>query len=278
VARLRLRPNEARIAPGERVCFTVKAWDAAGCPSEPPSDALALSLTKPGDAQGTLHGTCFRAAPSAALAEGVFRVVANTGNLRSEASVTVSALDLSDITARRGTSASGSVEPSGPIEETALESGIRAVASGSHGLLWLGLSLAGVASMLSLLAIGALRALRRQAREVKQKPSRDSAEFAAPMPRPPPAAVPHPVSPAATPAEVPAAAALAKGMQRVCPKCRRGYAPGTARCAIDGVALLDYGEFMKRAQDSDAPPRACPQCGERLAAGALFCGLCGHKL
>jgi hypothetical protein len=278
VTRLRLRPSEARVAPGERVCFTIKALDAAGCPSVLAADALTLSLTKPSGAQGTLQGTCFKTAPSAALAEGVFKVVASTGNVRSEASVTVSALDLSDITARRGPSGSGPIGASGPINETPLESGIRAVASGSHGLLWLGVSLAGLASLLSLLAIGALRALRRQARATEQRQSIESAEFSAPIRRAPPAAMAHPVAPAATPAEVPAVAAPAKGPQRVCPKCRRGYAPGTARCAADGEALLDYGEFMKRAQEGDAPPRACPQCGGRLAAGAMFCGLCGHKL
>jgi predicted amidophosphoribosyltransferase len=68
------------------------------------------------------------------------------------------------------------------------------------------------------------------------------------------------------------------GAQRVCPKCRRGYAPGTARCATDGTELLDYAEFMRRAQDSDAPPRACPKCGGQLAADAQFCGLCGQRL
>lgn len=278
VARIRLRPSDARIAPGERVCFTIKAFDAAGCAAQPPAEA-SLSLTKPGGAQGTLTGTCFRAAPSAALAEGVFKVVASTSDLRSEANVTVSALDLSDITARRGPSGTGALGPSGPVEETALESGIRAVASGSHGLLWLGLSLAGVAGVLSLVAVGALRALRRQANQAREAQALESAEFSAPVPRPSAGAAVRPVSPAPTPAEVPAvAAAVAKGPQRVCPKCRRGYAPGTARCAADGEALLDYDQFMKRAQDSAAPPRACPQCGERLAAGAMFCGLCGHKL
>jgi hypothetical protein len=279
VTRIRLRPNDARIAPGERVCFTIKAFDAAGCAAQPPAET-SLNLTKPGGAQGSLNGTCFRAAPSAALAEGVFKVVASASNLRSEASVTVSALDLSDITARRGPSGTGALDPTGPVEETALESGIRAVAAGSHGLLWLGLSLAGVAGVLSLVAVGALRALRRQANQAREAEAEalESAEFSAPVPRRSPAVAVRPVSPAPTPAEVPAIAPAAKGPQRVCPRCRRGYAPGTARCATDGEALLNYDEFMKRAQDSDAPPRACPQCGERLAAGAMFCGLCGHKL
>jgi hypothetical protein len=272
VARLRVRPNDARIAPGERVCFTVRAFDAAGCPSELVGDVLTFSLTKPGGAQGTLSSNCFKAAPSAALAEGVFKVVASAGSARAEVSVTVSALDLSDITARRGSSGNGALGSNGPAEETALESGIRAVASGSHGLLWFGVTLAGVAGVLSLVAIVILRSLRRQHAQAQEahRQSLENAHFSAPPPRAPPVAAAQGMTPA-----VPA---VAKGPQRVCPKCRRGYAPGTARCAADGEALLDYDQFMKRAHDSNPPPRACPQCGERLAGDAMFCGLCGHRL
>jgi hypothetical protein len=270
-ARIRLRPSDARIAPGERVCFTAKAIDAAGCASEIPAASLSLTLSKPSGAQGSLNGTCFKAAASAAQAEGVFKVIANAANLRAEASVSVTALDLSDITARRGPSGSGSLEQSAPGTETALESGIRAVTSGSHGLLWLGLSIAGLAGALSLTAIVALRALRRQAlhaREPKSRPSDVDSAFSAPPAR----AVPAPAAP------TPPAARVETGPQRVCPQCRRGYAPGTARCAADGEALLDYAEFMRRVQDSEPPPRACPHCGEQLGAGAMFCGLCGHQL
>lgn len=267
-ARIRVRPSEARVGPGERVCFTVRAFDAAGCGKDLAPSAVDFSLAKPNGAEATLSGACFKAAGNAALAEGIFRVSASSGGLRDQASVSVSAVDLSDITARRGPSGSSPLGPTIPNNETVFESGVRAVSSGSHGLLWLSLSLAGVAAVLSGIAFMALRLTRRRAASAallaSQRPPRPS-RGDAPIVTPPPAS-------AAPPAKPP----RQDGPQRICPRCRRGYAPFTERCATDNEPLLDYADFLKRSEQQ-AAPRSCPKCGEALASDAVFCGRCGHK-
>ena len=262
--RQRLRPAEFRIGPGERVCFSARAFDAAGCPVELAADALSYTLQRPAGLQGTLTGACFKAAANTALAEGQFKVSASGAGLRAEASVTVSAPDLSDITARRGPNSSGPLGSQSGAEETALESGIRTVASGSHGMLWLGVAVAGLATLLSLIAVGALRIARRQ------------------LSRPPPARPSAPTEPASAPPppplpSIPAPESMPSGPQRICPRCRRGYPPGSLRCANDGEALLDYDVFAKQSAPRSAP-RHCPECGEPLAIDSVFCGSCGTKV
>lgn len=265
-ARLRLRPSDARITPGERVCFSVRATDAAGCAVELPAEAVSYSLVKPAGAQGTLGGACFRAASSTALAEGMFKVVASGAGLRAEADVSVSAPDLSDITARRGSSGNGSLSTAEVREETTFESGVRAVATGSHGMLWLGAVIAVLAGALSVIAITALRVARKQMRRAEQESLAWKARASGTM-----QAADQAVPPSAPPAPV------VTGPQRICPQCRRGYPPGTERCANDGATLMDYSEFVKRAE-TQAGPRFCPECGEQLLRDSIFCGRCGHKV
>ena len=265
--RIRLRPEDARVAPGERVCFSVRGFDAAGCSKELAAHEVDFVLGKPSGAEATLHGACFRAAPNAALAEGVFKVTVSSAGMRDSVNVSVSALDLSDITARRGPSGNGTLGQNPAADETVFESGIRAVASGSHGLLWLSLALAGVAAVLSTIAIFGMRLARRRAAALAASESTRPG----PVPRSQPAPTVRPVAPALAPAPP------ATGPQRICPRCRRGYAPFTERCAIDNEPLLDYAEFVKRSEQK-VSPRSCPKCAEPMASDALFCGRCGHKV
>ncbi|HEX6245840.1 MAG TPA: zinc ribbon domain-containing protein [Polyangiales bacterium] len=264
--RLRLRPADARLAPGERLCFSARATDAAGCAVELAQDAVSYALQRPAGVEGALNGSCFKAAANAALAEGQFKLVASSGSLRAEASINVSAPDLSDITARRGPNSGGPLGGHGSGPETALESGIRAVASGSHGTLWLGVSIAGLAALLSLVAIAALRMARRQLSDPPPAPPAASAR--------PSRAEPSALAPVAPQLAAPA---VPTGPQRICPRCRRGYPPGTERCSSDGEPLLDYDVFAKRAAES-ASTRHCPECGDLLASDAQFCGRCGTKV
>lgn len=269
-ARLRMRPADARIAPGERVCFVIRALDAAGCPRAPADDPLELTLQRPTGVQGTLTGGCFKAAENAALAEGVFKVQAALGNLHAEASVVVAAPDLSDITARRVGSGGAATNASGSSAETLYETGVRAVAKDGRDTLWLGVGIAVLALLIAFAAVLALRAARKSA---QPKRPRTSSSFPEPrlsdavtLEKPAPSA--QPVAPVLAPVS---------GPQRICPKCRRGYPPGSERCASDGEALLDYDDFVAGLAQKSAP-RFCPECGEALAPDALFCGACGHKL
>jgi zinc-ribbon domain len=267
-ARLRLRPSEARIAPGERVCFVVKAVDDSGC--ELSNAAIDLSLQHPPAVQGSLSGSCFKAAESAALAEGVFKVQAASGSLRAEATVVVSTPDLSDITARRTGSGASSLGTSERTAETQYETGVRAVTKSSRDPLLVAL---GVALLGCVIGLAASIALRR-ARKPGARRSRPRSSFPEPrlsdainLAKPADAGVAE-----QTPPDV-----VASGPQRICPRCRRGYPPGSERCAADGEALLDYEDFVAVSAAKSAP-RFCPECGQALVEGALFCGACGHKL
>ncbi len=270
-ARLRMRPGEARIAPGERVCFVVRVLDAAGCPLAPEQSGLELSLQHPPGVQGTLSGSCFKAAENAALAEGLFKVEAASGPFRAEASVIVAAPDLSDITARRGASGSNPSVGSGRSAETQYETGVRAVSKGSRDLVWLGVTIAALAALLAGAAVIALRAARKPKRAARP---RTRSSF--PESRPPAApAAPGPKTGAAQ--ESPPEPAGPGGPQRICPQCRRGYPPSTERCSADGSALLDYDTFVAGSA-AKGPSRFCPECGEALSADAFFCGACGHRM
>jgi hypothetical protein len=268
--RLRMRPTDARIAPGERTCFVIRAVDASGCPLALADSPIELTLQRPTGVQGTVSGSCFRAAESAALAEGVFKVLAASGNLRAEADVVVAAPDLSDITARRVGSGTSTTSTSGRAADTSYETGVRAVARSSRDSLWLGIGVAGLAGVIALLSFVALRAARKSAPAKRPRPRSSYAERvsseAAAEPGPTQQALP-------TPADLVAAS----GPQRICPKCRRGYPPGSERCASDGEALLDYDDFVA-GKAQHLASRFCPECGQAIASDALFCGACGHKL
>jgi hypothetical protein len=272
-ARLRMRPSDARIAPGERVCFVIRVVDAAGCPLPAAESGLEVSLQRPTGVQGTLTGSCFKAAENAALAEGLFKVQVAANELHAEATVVVAAPDLSDITARRGVSPSSTGSTAGRSAEAQYETGVRAVAKSSKDIVWLGV---GVAVLALLLACGAVLALRAAKKQRAPAPARRRSSLPEPEPR---------LSDAETldrpaPKRVRQATAepvVATGPQRICPKCRRGYPPASERCTIDDELLMDYDDFVA-GKAPKAADRHCPECGMALTPDAFFCGACGHKM
>ena len=266
LARLRLRPQETRIAPGERICFAVRAVDAVGCAVTLPPGALKWTLLKPEAVGGALSGNCFKAANTAAEGEGRFRVVVTAGALREEAIVSVVPADLSDITARRGAGTSAAELANERAGGITSELGIDAVVrSSSEGLLIAAL----LAMMLGLVGFAWFlfaRARQRAAPPVKAAGSsgRPSAAAARPSAQAPRAGE---LSSSAGPTE-----------QLICPSCRRGYSGGTASCPRDGTPLIAYAEFLRRAQAVQQVASTCPACGAQLAPGAVFCGDCGKKV
>lgn len=252
IARLKLRPVEARITPGERVCFTVRGTDAAGCVANPSDSELSWSLEKPGSAKATLSSACFKAAASAAEGEGRFQVVVSSGGQRASAVVIVAPLDLSDITARRGSSGEVDTEE----EEHAADgtvSGIEAAVKASP----LGVKIALGALLLAVVAAVTVVVLRRARPDLGQRDS----SILTPMPRAPTQKKAR---------EVPS------GPQLICPTCRQGYPPGTERCPKDGTTPIPYEEFVRKAQASEV--RHCHACGAKLVPGAQFCGSCGTQV
>ena len=263
--------------------------DAQGCAADVAMTRVRWELKKPDAARGQLGDGCFRAAASAADAEGTFRVSALHEGLRAEATVVVVAPDLSDITARRATTPSpeGTLTPNQASARGMEDAGVKtaAVKRRDPTTLWVAIGAVG----LILLAAGLFVVMR-----VRSKAAAAQAKHAArltPAPRDPVARPPSsdpsgraftPVeSPAAQPAKAATPAPVEKapaGEQMICPSCRRGYPPGAERCEGDGSPLVPYSEFVRRAKEAETTSTACPGCGAKVAGGSVFCGTCGRKL
>jgi hypothetical protein len=275
LARLRLRPSDAQIAPGQKVCFTARGLDAAGCALPSAGFAVKWELEKPAGVTGTLSGSCFKAASSAAEAEGRFKIVAVSGALHDEAVISVTSADLSDITARR--SASGSELDVTEGEESVSEFGIEAAVKRSS---W-PVKVAMAALMLGCLAAAGWLLSLRLRRHDQREGDRFSGSSPPPSQRPSASPSNAPVSgrsgPPASPSGRPGSSSGA-GEQLICPTCRRGYPGGTERCPKDGSVPIPYAEFTRQAREAETRTRTCTSCGAQLVAGALFCGSCGAKV
>ncbi|MFT3923149.1 MAG: zinc ribbon domain-containing protein [Myxococcales bacterium] len=277
LARIKLRPQEARIQPGERVCFSARGFDAQGCASELETRDLEWTLEKAPGLRGTLNAGCFRASESTAEAEGTFQITALREGKRDQVTVSVSIADLSDITARRDQGGPNGLSNEDSASGGLAGAGVKAVEVRSGpGLEWL---LAGAAAVLVL---GSLAGWLW---------SRQRAAASAPAPRAaspvgPPASAKGPSTPAQAqaaervtpPAATPAAPipATVGGEPMICPQCRRGYPPGSERCQGDGTRLVPYATFVRDSKVNEG--RSCSGCGAALDADALFCGNCGRRV
>lgn len=284
ISRIRLRPAEAALTPGQRVCFTARAFDAAGCSKDLAAGDVSFSLEKPQPLRATLSGGCFRAADSAAEAEGVYRVAASHAGKRDQATVTVAIADLSDITARRAY-AKADLESEDGAQGGLLGAGVRALGiEAKSPVAWL----LGAAGLALLSGLGGAWIVGRRSRKMNlyaspaPTPVRRAREVVSVTPQaqtPSHADAEH--SPTSNPARAlggersgvsepsPAAAAL------ICPKCRRGYGSSTSRCEADGTELLSYQAFVQQSKASDT--KACVKCGQNMASEAAFCGRCGTR-
>ena len=255
LARLKLRPTEARIAPGARVCFTVRGFDAAGC-AVPRAPEVSFSLEASESARGTLSGNCFKAARGLD-GEGRFAVTASSGSVHASANLLVATNDLSDITARRDNTDEARDEDAETGESSASVFGIEAVVGRSS----LGVKL--LVSALLLAIVGALSwlLLQRTRRLHAARESRITPTPALPRRR----------------RTTQGVQGGASGPPLICPACRQGYPPGTKHCPKDGRVPIPYAEFIRQ-QEQAAPARTCPSCGAQLAPGATFCGACGTRV
>jgi len=253
-ARVVLRPSRADVEPGGEQCFTARVVDAEGCSLR---QRPRLTVSGP----GSIRGNCYRAGDS----DGTARVHATSGGLRAEARISVHAMDLSDLIARRGETRTDpeQLDPGDAESETAS----RVSARGSEGgpdLLWPGIALA---AALLLLVFGAV-ALR-----LRRGPGSPTGDIALGRrfphsEHPPP---PHRESPAPEPAD--AADAPPDGEDLICPTCRRGYPPGTTTCPHDDTALVPYRDFARGVGEN-----VCPTCGKRYPKTTKFCGEDGATL
>jgi len=302
-ARLRLRPTEARVEPGGEARFRARVVDGAGCPI--PDRGVRWELRSPSAASAELRGGLFQAADTAAEAEGEFRVIATSGDLRAQATVVVRTPDLSDLIAKRTSGGVIQADAEDPVGESAAGIAARSVEDdGSGSWLW---PVVGVgAAVVLFLGLGVVLILRRRggaavAGPRVSEPPRASggvtAEGRASVPAPPPAG-PR-VCPVCrerfeggavgfcptdgvrlVPTEQEAGPAV-PGQALICPTCRRGFGEGSL-CPNDGTELMAYDAFVERhkAAEKGAGERTkiCPKCGDRYELTVTFCGKDGAEL
>ncbi|MDH5676148.1 MAG: hypothetical protein OEZ06_28775 [Myxococcales bacterium] len=270
-ARISLRPNRARISPGERVCFRTVVKDEKRCPL--PDAEASLQLETPPGARASLQGRCFVASAQIAEAEGSFVVVARHGRLQDQAQVEVSAGEFGQLVAEPAAStARPSATPAAAASDEAHEAsghsrlGARALGADTDGgrtALWLGLfSLLGTGFGIGLW----MRRARRRAVLYGASEEDDSATDAA-----------TDTSEQAL-EEAPVGMGGA-GASHICPVCRQGF-DGPAICPRDQSETIAYEEFRRErlTQEADAAHRRCPQCEKRYPATVQFCGIDGSEL
>lgn len=294
-ARVRVSPSDETIQPGERVCFRARVVDAAGCTVR--GQSVELELREAPGREGRLDARCFVAGASAATAEGEFRVVARSGDLRGSARVLVRSEDLSHLTATGREREEREDGLSAAEAEAASGLSARAL-RGSGGSAWL---LGGGAALLLLLVAAALLFVRRRKGQSPSAPpgAEDIPDGTAPPP-------PRPSAPAGATAKPPrrvcpvcghedetgnafcpkdGATLLdpddptvrAQGM--ICPTCRRGYPADADRCVHDQDTLVPYALFVARGKASESSgKKVCPVCGETYDEGTTFCGKDGATL
>ena len=255
---LSLRPRQAELEVGERVCFKPRVSDATDCVL--PNADVSYQLSAPKGARGSLANGCF----TAANAEGQFRIVAKSGRAQAEALVTVKRMDMSSLIARR-------LENSGlsGFEETDedLDDSPKAVAriathtapaetdTGRSVLLW----------VLGVLAVGLTAAgfwlIRREPSQdrglrTKRTQAAKSGQSGPPEPS------------SQRPAEA-----------WICPACRVGYPAERTTCPKDGAQLVPYAEFAQSVKrEQQAQGKRCPTCGKDYPVNAAFCGEDGASL
>lgn len=283
---LRLRPlNDAPIEPGERVCLSARAADAADCPLSNPR--IEWRVVGPAGSGGRMEGRCFVTPPNAAEAEGAYRVTATLGGLSASADITVRSPDLSGLIAVRDRDTAS--DPAGiDRAESEQAAGVAAVSAGSGSgrtalLVGIGLLLLAATCGFALLVI---RARRRGAQprhgapaskgpaSTEDRPSdplKNSGTALIPKTAPLPASARAQADPrvdaAATVGAAPASPpGPAMQLAVSCPVCGVPGTGGERFCAKHGERLLPHTQNPLRTGGM-----ICPTCRRGYPADAEFC-------
>ncbi len=248
--RIVMRPASADVPPGGQQCFSARVVDAQNCPVRSQRVELSLAAGSPGQ----LENRCYRASNQ----DGQAVLQARAGALSAEARVSVHPIDLSDLIARR--TESGSVG-SGAPSEASTTSAARVSTADRNDRVGLLYPLLALALALVLVIVAAVFFVRRSRPRTKRKPAIAGLRGIE---------IPEPESETEpTPA----------GEDLICPDCRRGYPPGTARCSQDGAALVAYSHFVSgKGPGGRLRENVCPTCGEKYPPHVKFCGKDGATL
>jgi hypothetical protein len=255
--KLEVRPSQARVVPGERVCLRAVARDGDGCPV--PVEVAWSRAEGGGQAGGRIAGDgCFEAGSS----PGSVTLAATAGQLNANAQVEIRFPDIGDLVASR--LAEGIDEEDGrgaPVAEArpgaAQGVGLTTVGPvhGDQGVLWaiIGLGL-GAALLLAIAAI-ALRGKRRRVVLPPEEPDR--------------AAVGHGMAVAS------AAPPLAVSSRKVCPTCNQEYSGAVEFCPEDATKLVAAG---RSGEAHPAQSLICPKCRRGFESSERFCSHCSEEL
>jgi hypothetical protein len=288
--RLTIHPKEAKIGPGERVCFKATGVDADGCRF--PVSA-SWTATQDGQEVGGLlaRGGCFSAGATAAESEGTYDITAKIESKTAEATVTVAFPDLGDLLAARLRPADDLADLEPPDGGTQAPSGTGPAAAAlaqtpaastpppraDRTMLIIIVVAAGMLVAVGLLVVALV--LRRRPRRTARHDDDwlDDPVAVAPPPRDAPLRAPDSApTPAPDPATKPTRdlreQAPAQGDAQICPTCCERF-PASARfCPLDGSSLIPapLGSGFYPTPGSDAG-MVCPACHRGYDAGARFC-------
>ncbi|HUT77319.1 MAG TPA: zinc ribbon domain-containing protein [Polyangia bacterium] len=270
--RLAVAPREARIGPGERVCFAVHGFDENGCRF--PVNATWVVTQDDQEVGGLLsRGGCFSAGATAADSEGVYEVAARFEGKKSSAWVTVAFPDLGDLLAARlhpvddgeaDTDAAPATAAPGALPLPAPVPIASAPASGGNTLLLL------VVIGAIVLAAGALLVFVLVIRGRARRPVDDDDDWNEARepnhPRPPRQELPSGSLP---PEPAPRRQSGAEGALQ-CPKCKSTFPAGAKFCPHDGSTLV-AAALAPTGPDGDPPGMICPKCHRPYEPGSRFC-------
>ncbi len=269
--RLSVVPREARIGPGERVCFAANGLDDNGCRFGVNATWIA---TQDGQEVGGLlsRGGCFSAGANAADSEGTYEITARFEGKKATARVVVTFPDLGDLLAARLRPVDGDETTEGEVVEpvspgsTPQQASVPVAevpASGGNTMLLLiivGAIVLVAAALLVVVLVMRARVARRGYRDDWDDPDRPSPT---PQPRkelPSPSLAPEPA-----PRQVPGADGALE-----CPKCKSKFPAGARFCPHDGSTLVAVAA-AKSGQDADPPGMICPKCHRPYEPGSRFC-------
>ncbi|MFT5355314.1 MAG: ribosomal protein S27AE [Polyangiales bacterium] len=279
-AGVRLSPARSQANVGQRVCFSTRVVDAAGCTVR--GQRVSLQLQPPEGVEAALNGRCFEP-----RALGVYRVVATSASFSARASLEVTTNDLSDLVAQRD--GTGPLDSNGQAEGEG-SSGVEASALGSTSPPLYG----GLGVLAALLLGGILLLVSR-----KKKPVSISEEYGVPATGSaagPAAYVPPPKPPKVCPrcaheergdgsvcpndgvALIDLNDETIRLRGKICPKCRTGHAAGTALCPNDETPLIYHVLYEAQQKELSAKKNVCAKCGNSYDAGVGFCPEDGTRL
>lgn len=301
--KLEVRPSQARVGPGDRLCFHAVARDGDGC-QVPVS--VAWSRTDGGGAAGgrVAADGCFDAGSS----PGSVTLAAAAGQLSASAQVEIRFPDIGDLVASRlaeGIEEDGEGAPVAEARPGAAQGvGLTTVGPvhGDQGLLWIIIGV-GVGSAL-LLTVAAIALRGRRRRVVLLPEELEHAAVARGMAVassvPPLAAPSHKVCPTChqeyagavefCPEDATKLVAAGRGSEGrppqslICPKCRRGFESSEQFCSNCAEELVPYAAWRanqleaRRAREASHGGMICPKCAARYDQGILFCQRDGTKL